>query len=80
LEHPHTAANFRKEFWIPDLMERMPWGVWNEQNLKGLEAKARARAHEILANHHPQPLSVEQMGVIDEIVEEARRDPWYRAG
>jgi trimethylamine---corrinoid protein Co-methyltransferase len=78
LQHPHTAANFRKEFWLPDLMERLPWDAWNGQNLKGLEAKAKARAHKILANHHPQPLSVEQMHEIDAIVEEARRDPCYQ--
>ncbi len=78
LQHPHTALHFRKEFWLPDLMERVSWETWNGQNIKGLEAKARERAHKILANHHPQPLSGEKMRAIDAIVEEARRDPWYQ--
>ena len=78
LQHAHTAENFRKEFWIPDLMERMPFEAWNRQNVKGLESKAKARALKILKNHHPQPLSVEQMSDIDEIVKEAYRDPWYQ--
>jgi trimethylamine---corrinoid protein Co-methyltransferase len=80
LAHPHTAENFRKEFWLPDLMERRPWDAWSQQAVKGLEAKSRERARKILAEHHPQPLSKEQMHDVDAIVEEARRDPWYRQG
>jgi trimethylamine--corrinoid protein Co-methyltransferase len=79
LAHPHTASSFRKEFWFPDLMERMPWGAWNAQEVKGLEAKARARAQDILSSHYPEPLTVEQTREIDKIVEAARRDPWYLA-
>jgi trimethylamine--corrinoid protein Co-methyltransferase len=79
LAHPHTASSFRKEFWLPKLMERMPWGAWNAQEVKGLEAKARARAHDLLAHHHPEPLDEEQTREIDKIVEAAKRDPWYSA-
>jgi trimethylamine---corrinoid protein Co-methyltransferase len=78
LAHPHTAENFRKEFWLPDLMERKPWDTWTNQKVKGLEAKSRERARKILAEHHPQPLSKEQMQAVDALVEEARRDPWYQ--
>ena len=78
LQHPHTAENFREEFWNPDLMERMSWDVWNGQKYKGLESKARERALKLLKNHHPRPLSVDQMKDIDEIVKEAYNDPWYQ--
>jgi trimethylamine--corrinoid protein Co-methyltransferase len=78
LAHPHTAASFRKEFWMSDLMERLPWDAWNRQETRGFEARARARARRILAEHHPEPLSPAQVAAIDEIVEAARRDAWYR--
>jgi trimethylamine---corrinoid protein Co-methyltransferase len=78
LAHPHTASNFRKEFWRPDLMERMPWESWNKQEVRGLEAKAKERARRIIAGHQPEPLSPEQVREIDAIVEAARRDPWYQ--
>ena len=78
LTHPHTADEFRKEFWLPDLMERMPWDSWQSQEIKGLEARARERARQIIATHHPEPLSPEQVREIDAIVAAARRDPWYR--
>jgi trimethylamine--corrinoid protein Co-methyltransferase len=78
LSHPHTADNFRKEFWLSDLMERLPWDSWNRQEIRGFEAKARARARKILAEHHPEPLAHEQVTEIDRIVEAARHDPWYQ--
>lgn len=78
LTHPHTAENFRKEFWMPELMERMPWDAWDMQEVKGFEAKAKQRAKEILSDHYPHPLSAEQVRAIDEIVEAARQDPWYQ--
>jgi len=77
LTHPHTAAHFRDEFWLPDLMERLPWETWQQQEIKGFEARAAARARRILAEHHPHPLDREQERAIDEIVSAARADPRY---
>lgn len=78
LAHQHTAASFRREFWMSDLMERLPWDAWSQQKVRGFEAKARARARKILAEHHPQPLDRAQMAEIDRIVAAAQRDPWYQ--
>ena len=78
LMHPHTRDNFRKEFWIPELMERMPWQTWSRQEVQGFEAKAREKAKRIIAEHYPEPLSAQQVREIDGIVEAAKRDPWYR--
>jgi trimethylamine--corrinoid protein Co-methyltransferase len=77
LTHPHTAAGFRREFWMSDLMERMPWDAWSRQELRGMEARAQARARKILAEHHPQPLDHAQVAEIDRIVAAAQQDPWY---
>jgi trimethylamine---corrinoid protein Co-methyltransferase len=79
LTHPHTSRNFRKEFYLSDLMERMSWESWNKQKIRGFEAKAKERARHILETHHPQPLSEEQIKAIDEIVASAKRDPWYQS-
>ncbi len=78
LMHPHTAASFRREFWLSELMERLPWEEWDAQEVRGFEAKAREQARKIIAEHHPEPLTREQVKEIDEIVEEAKGDPWYR--
>jgi trimethylamine---corrinoid protein Co-methyltransferase len=78
LQHPHTAENFRKEFWVSNLMERLPWEMWNKRELKGLEARAREKARKILAQHHPEPLNSGQVREIDAIVAAATNDPWYQ--
>jgi trimethylamine--corrinoid protein Co-methyltransferase len=78
LTHRHTARNFRKEFWMSDLMERLSWEAWSQQEIRGLEAKARERAKKVIAEHYPEPLSREQVRAIDEILEAAKRDPWYQ--
>ena len=77
LQHPHTAQNFRKEFYLPDIVERMSWSSWQAQDVRGMEAKAREKARRILAEHHPRPLDAAQEREIDAIVAAAQRDPAY---
>jgi trimethylamine--corrinoid protein Co-methyltransferase len=78
LTHPHTASSFRKEFYLPDLVERMPWSAFWAQEVRGMEAKAREKARRILADHHPEPLEPAQVREIDRIVAAAESDPRYR--
>ncbi len=68
LMHPHTAASFRKEFYLSDVVERLAWSAWEQQELKGIEARAADKARRIMAEHDPRPLSKEQEEAIDEIV------------
>jgi trimethylamine--corrinoid protein Co-methyltransferase len=77
LLHPHTAENFRKEFYLPDIVERMSWSAWEAQDVRGMEAKAREKAARILAEHHPRPLDAAQEREIDAIVAAMQRDPAY---
>jgi trimethylamine--corrinoid protein Co-methyltransferase len=74
LSQPHTANHFREEFYLPDIVERLPREAWEAQEVRGMEAKAREKARRILAEHHPRPLDLAQEREIDAIVEAARRD------
>jgi len=74
LSHPHTAVNFRKEFWLSDLTERMPWDVWEQEQFRGLEEKAKTKAKKMLKGHYNQPLSQDQQKEIDKIVKLALRE------
>ena len=78
LAEPHTAQNFRDEFYLPDIVERMSYASWEAQETRGMEAKAREKAARILGEHHPRPLDSGQEREIDAIVEAARRDDSYR--
>ena len=68
LMHPHTAANFRKEFYFSDILERIPWSAWENEEFKGIEARAAEKAKRIMAAHDPHALTQEQEREIDEIV------------
>ncbi|MBI2940185.1 MAG: trimethylamine methyltransferase family protein [Chloroflexi bacterium] len=74
LEHEHTVRNLRRDIWVSDLLERMPWATWDAQEVKGLEEKARSRARRILREHSPAPLDDAQVREIDRIVAAARRE------
>lgn len=54
LKHRHTKEHMR-ELWVPRLMDRRPYEVWEERR-DGAREWARARAREILASHYPEPL------------------------
>jgi len=71
LSHPHTAANFRKEFYLSDLVERLPYSAWELEEFKGIEARAAEKARKILAEHDPHPLTKDQEREIDSIVSES---------
>lgn len=77
LVHPHTASSYRREFYLPDIVERMSYLAWEAQEVRGMEAKAREKARRIIAEDRPRPLDATQEREIDAIVAAARRDPFY---
>lgn len=77
LSHPHTADHFRQEFYLPDIVERLPWAAWEAQEVRGMEAKAREKASRILATHDSCPLDAAQERETGAILAAARRDPAY---
>jgi len=69
LTHPHTARNFRREFYISDLVERLSWDSWSWQELRGIEERAAEKARRLMAEHEAHPLTEDQEREIDAIVE-----------
>jgi trimethylamine--corrinoid protein Co-methyltransferase len=53
LAHPHTATHFREEFYLPDIVERMPYAVWEGQDIRDMDAKAREKASVSSPNTSP---------------------------
>lgn len=69
LTHPFTAKNFRNEFYLSNVVERLPWDAWNAQEIKGIENRAAEKARKLMAEHDPHPLTSDQEREIDAIVE-----------
>jgi trimethylamine--corrinoid protein Co-methyltransferase len=54
LRQRHTRAHMR-ERWLPELMDRRPYNVWEAQK-DGAREWALAKAQQILKDYHPEPL------------------------
>lgn len=54
LSQKHTRQHMH-DLWVPKFMDRRPYDTWLERQ-DGARDWARAKAREILASHHPEPL------------------------
>lgn len=66
LKHKHTRAHMR-ELWQPRLMDRRPYGQWEEKR-DGAREWARERAQKILREHQPDPLEPKLIAELKRII------------
>jgi trimethylamine--corrinoid protein Co-methyltransferase len=74
LAHPHTAENFRKEFFLSDLFECLPWDGYQRLTAKGMEARALDKARNLWIQQPEPILEPYQIEEIDAIVQAAYRE------
>lgn len=67
----HTFNNFKKEFWVPDLLNRKRYIDWVEDGSMSLGNRANSKAKRILKEHKPKPLSSEVSAKLSEIIRRA---------
>lgn len=73
LGHPHTFKNFRKELWMPALMERRNWAMWEKEGALDIFNVAEKRVLEMIAVPPPQLLSPQDEAAIDAVVAAAQK-------
>ncbi len=69
----HTAESFRQELWMPGLLDREYYQAWLDAGATGMEDRCKAETQKILAEHEPEPISVDLDRALDEIVKAAAR-------
>jgi trimethylamine--corrinoid protein Co-methyltransferase len=74
LEAEHTMKHFRTEQFMPDLMTRDKYDVWEEAGGKGVEERARERVGSLLESHQPNPLPAKAEQEIEDISAAALRE------
>ena len=52
----HTLRFFKKEHWMPRLLDRQTRNIWEKTGSKDLATRANERTKEILSKHQPTPL------------------------
>lgn len=68
LGHPHTLQHLRSELWKPYVTDRSIYETWAETRSTFTE-RAHNLVNQILANHHPQPISDEKVKAVDAVIE-----------
>ena len=55
----HNTENFRKEFWIPELIDRSNFDKWQAQGETSLLDRTRDKVRGILETHQADPLDAD---------------------
>lgn len=64
ISEPRSAAICRTEAWVPSILDRNAYSVWQKKGSKNTEQVVLEKLNKILTNHLPSPL---QEGVSDQI-------------
>ena len=62
-----------RELWLPTLMDRRPYGQWQERR-DGPREWAREKAQSILLEHHPAPLDPALSDELQRLIQEIPED------
>jgi trimethylamine--corrinoid protein Co-methyltransferase len=74
LDRDHTLKHFRKELWVPTLLDRQYYQGWLEGGALSTEERCHQRKQQILCTHKPEPIPEELAISLDKILREARRE------
>jgi trimethylamine--corrinoid protein Co-methyltransferase len=72
LTERHTKERLRGEHWVPSVVDRGRYEVYEQKGKKGMLGHAREKAKRILDEHKPLPLPRDAQKKIDAIVEKAQ--------
>ncbi|MHB1416463.1 MAG: trimethylamine methyltransferase family protein [Chloroflexota bacterium] len=72
LGEEHTRRHYRREHYLPKVLDRDLWDVWQAKGGKDLVQKARERAQSLLSAVQPVPLPGETSRELERILKAAR--------
>jgi trimethylamine--corrinoid protein Co-methyltransferase len=74
LGHPHTFDNFRQELWMPKLLERGNWELWEKDGSQDIRTVSLQKVIELLETKSENQLPTDVAAKIDNIVDEAQQN------
>lgn len=72
IDHEHTIAHFRREMWVPRILDRDYYQQWLDGGAVSTEQRCRRRKEEILRSHRPEPIAPDLARRLDEVVAAAK--------
>ena len=74
LSQKHTLKHYKKDHWMPALIDRQMRGTWVKSGSKDLLQRSRERTREILATHLPTPLPEDTERELEHTLREAEKE------
>lgn len=72
LVHEHTFSNFRKELWMPELLERRNWDSWEKDGCRDIFKVAEEKVLKMLEAELTNLLAPDAEAEIDNIVKQVQ--------
>jgi trimethylamine--corrinoid protein Co-methyltransferase len=69
----HTVEHFRREVWMPGLLDRAYWAQWEQAGRPDTARRVRERLDELLASYVPEPLATDVERDFQRILADARK-------
>ena len=73
IDQVHTAEHFRRELWMPDVLDREYFQAWHDAGRPDTAGRVRERLDALLDSYEPTPLDATVAADIDRVVADARR-------
>ena len=80
LQDEHTFRHFRNELWMPTLMSRQPFGIWQQEGAKDMETRVREKVKEILDTHQALPLPDKTLSALEKLKLDGEKELTERYG
>jgi trimethylamine--corrinoid protein Co-methyltransferase len=74
LQDKHTMTHFKKEIWIPTLLDRRNLGDWEEAGRKSMGDRISEKVRRILETHRPQPIEEKMVKELKAMIAKADAD------
>lgn len=71
LTEPRSAKLSRREVWMPTLLDRQPYALWEQEGQKSVEQRVHEKLLRLLETHHPPALPDEVTAALQAVLDEA---------
>jgi trimethylamine--corrinoid protein Co-methyltransferase len=71
ITEPRSAALSRREVWVPTLLDRQPYALWEKEGQKSMEQRVHEKLLRLLETHHPPALPEEVAATLQAVLAEA---------
>jgi len=70
----HTVEHFRRELWVPQLLDREYYQAWLDAGAQSTEDRCRAETRRILAEHEAEPMPPDLEKAVTGILASAKQE------